>query len=154
MRLVPELKRRGYRFVELAELPLTPNEKVDRRALPAPDYRGELKDRYVAPQSRVQELLAGIWAEVLKVSRVGIHDNFFELGGHSLLATQIVSRVLQTFKVELPLRALFEAPTIATLSDRIEANWAAGDAISRNLRQRCRDFVECSGEFLITTTFR
>ncbi|MCU1268103.1 MAG: putative linear pentadecapeptide gramicidin synthetase LgrB [Acidobacteria bacterium] len=105
--------------IELAELPLTPNGKVNRRALPAPDYEAQLRDAYVPPRTPVEELLCGIWAEVLKVARVGINDNFFELGGHSLLATQVVSRVLQTFGSQLPLRALFEAPTIATFAERV-----------------------------------
>ncbi len=106
-------------FVGLEELPLTPNGKVNRRALPAPEYDAQLHESYVAPLTPVEELLCGIWAEVLKVSRVGVNDNFFELGGHSLLATQVVSRVLQTFAVQLPLRALFEAPTVGALADRI-----------------------------------
>jgi amino acid adenylation domain-containing protein len=106
-------------LIELPDLPLTPSGKVNRRALPAPDYDAQLKDTFVAPRTPVEELLAGIWAEVLKVSRVGINDNFFELGGHSLLATQVVSRVLQTFAVALPLRALFEAPTLRTLAERV-----------------------------------
>ena len=108
-------------FVRLEELPLTPNGKVNRRALPAPDYDAQLQESYVAPRTPVEELLCGIWAEVLKVSRVGVNDNFFELGGHSLLATQVVSRVLPTFSVQLPLRALFESPTVAGMAERIEA---------------------------------
>jgi amino acid adenylation domain-containing protein len=108
-------------MVELPELPLTPNGKVNRRALPAPDYDAQTQAGYVAPRTLIEELLAGIWAEVLKVSRVGVNDNFFELGGHSLLATQVVSRVLQTFGKQLPLAALFEGPTIAGMAERIEA---------------------------------
>lgn len=106
--------------LELTELPLTPTGKVDRRALPAPDYEAQRQDSYVLPRTPVEELLCGIWAEVLRVSRVGVNDNFFELGGHSLLATQVVSRVLQTFGSQLPLRALFEAPTVPQLAQRIE----------------------------------
>ena len=105
--------------VELAELPLTANGKVNRRGLPEPDYEGQLKESYVGPRTPVEELLCGIWAEVLRVARVGVRDNFFELGGHSLLATQVVSRVLQTFGVQLPLRALFEAPTVAGMAARV-----------------------------------
>jgi amino acid adenylation domain-containing protein len=108
-------------FVELIALPLTPNGKVDRRALPMPDQaRPELAATFVAPRTPVEEQLAGIWAELLKVARVGIHDNFFELGGHSLLATQVVSRVRRAFQIELPLRCLFETPTIAGLAESIE----------------------------------
>ncbi|MBD2005419.1 MULTISPECIES: non-ribosomal peptide synthetase [Cyanophyceae] len=107
-------------FVVLESLPLTPNGKVDRRALPAPEpVKLELAGSYVAPQTPVEEGLVKIFAEVLGVKRVGIHDNFFELGGHSLLATQLVSRVRDAFGVELPLRSVFEAPTIAELSKAI-----------------------------------
>jgi amino acid adenylation domain-containing protein len=104
-------------FVFLDALPLTPNGKVDRRNLPAPDQcRPEQESSFVAPRSPVEELLAKIWAELLKVERVGIHDNFFELGGHSLLITQVASRIQQAFQIHLPLRTLFEAPTIARQS--------------------------------------
>ncbi|MFE1748583.1 condensation domain-containing protein [Coleofasciculus sp. H7-2] len=107
-------------FVVLESLPLTPNGKVDRRALPAPEpVKLELAGSYVAPQTPVEEVLVKIFAEVLGVKRVGIHDNFFELGGHSLLATQLVSRVRDAFGAELPLRSVFEAPTIAELSKAI-----------------------------------
>ena len=104
-------------FVMLPRLPLTTNGKVDRRALPPPDRnRPELDQTYVAPRTPVEELLAALWAEALGVERVGIHDNFFARGGHSLLATRVLSRVQQACGVELPLRALFETPTIAGLA--------------------------------------
>ncbi len=103
-------------FVVLEELPLTANGKVDRAKLPAPERsRSELQSEYVEPGSEAEELLAGIWSEVLGVERVGVEDNFFELGGHSLLATQVVSRVREVFGVELALRRLFERPTVAAL---------------------------------------
>lgn len=106
-------------FVMLEALPLTPNGKVDRCALPAPD-RSSLEERYVAPRTSTEKVLSEIWAEVLDLERVGIHDNFFEIGGHSLLATQLISRVHKTFNVDLPLRSLFEDPTIANLAESIE----------------------------------
>jgi amino acid adenylation domain-containing protein len=108
-------------FVALESLPLTPNGKVDRRALPAPDpTKLKLQDNFVYPRTPVEEVLAEIWASVLGRIRVGIFDNFFELGGHSLLATQVISRVRQTFQVELPLRSLFASPTVADLAPRLE----------------------------------
>ena len=88
---------------------------MDRQALPAPEPEVEPRAR-VAPRTPVEELVAGIWPQVLGVERVGVEENFFELGGHSLLATQVVSRVREPFGVELPLRALFEAPTVAGLA--------------------------------------
>jgi acyl carrier protein len=104
-------------FVFLDVLPLTRNGKVDRRKLPVPDQsRPEQESPFVAPRTPVEELLAKMWTELLKVERVGINDNFFELGGHSLLITQVASRIEQAFQVQLPLRVLFDAPTIALLS--------------------------------------
>ncbi|MEB3279243.1 MAG: amino acid adenylation domain-containing protein [Lyngbya sp.] len=113
-------------FVLLENLPLTPNGKVDRRALPAPNIQSELTDQYVAPRTPTEEILAQIWAQVLKVEQVGIYDNFFELGGHSLLATQVISRVQEAFGISLPLRYLFESPTIDRLSQAILAQQKTG----------------------------
>jgi amino acid adenylation domain-containing protein len=107
-------------FVTLAELPLSPNGKVDRRALPAPnEARPGPEEAFVAPRNPVEELLATIWATLLRIERVGVYDNFFELGGHSLLATQVISRILTTLGVEVPLRTIFEAPTVAALATRV-----------------------------------
>ncbi|MFC6021674.1 amino acid adenylation domain-containing protein, partial [Plantactinospora solaniradicis] len=104
-------------FVELTSLPLTANGKVDRAALPELDsVRPDLADAYVAPSGPTQELLAGIWAELLGVDRVGVRDNFFTLGGHSLLATRVVSRIRAVFGVEVPVAALFDGPTVAELA--------------------------------------
>jgi acyl-coenzyme A synthetase/AMP-(fatty) acid ligase/acyl carrier protein len=107
-------------FVVLEKLPLTPNGKVDHAALPAPNDFDSRKE-FVAPRTTTEETLAQIWKETLEVTRVGIHDNFFELGGHSLLATQVVSRVRKTLKVDLPLRAVFDSPTIAELATTVES---------------------------------
>jgi len=115
-------------FVFLDTLPLTPNGKIDRKALPTPDQsRPELDQSFVAPRTPVEETIVEIWAEVLKVEKVGIHDNFFDLGGHSLLATQVMSRLREGLGVDLPLRALFEAPTIAELALRVEHSKSGND---------------------------
>ncbi|MBV9790645.1 MAG: amino acid adenylation domain-containing protein [Chloroflexi bacterium] len=108
-------------FVLLDALPITPSGKLDRRALPAPDLE-QLSQAaaFIAPRTPTEELLAGIWAQQLDRSQVSVHANFFELGGHSLLATRVVSRLRETFAIELPLRTLFEAPTLATLAQRID----------------------------------
>ena len=107
-------------FTTLSALPLTANGKVDRRALPAPEGADASSEReYVAPRGPVEETLAAIFAEVLKTPSVGAHDRFFELGGHSILATQAITRIRGAFGVELPLRALFDAPSPAELAARI-----------------------------------
>jgi amino acid adenylation domain-containing protein len=107
-------------FITLEALPLTPNGKVDRRALARLSVSYDrLEEQFIAPRTPEEELLATIWAEVLDVSQVGVHDNFFELGGHSLLATQVISRIRDTFELELPVRVLFESPTIQTLSEHL-----------------------------------
>jgi acyl carrier protein len=107
-------------FVCLDAFPLTPNGKVDRKALPAPDQtRPETAKTYVAPCNPTEKILAEIWAEVLKLDKVSIHDNFFDLGGHSLLATRVLARLGKILNGEIPLRFLFEAPTIKELAQRI-----------------------------------
>ncbi len=109
-------------FVLLETLPHTPNGKVDRKALPAPDQALLRRDRaVVAPRSPLEVQLAAIWSQVLGVEEIGIDDNFFELGGHSLLATQVITRVRSTLQVELPLQKIFEEPTIAGMARLIEA---------------------------------
>ncbi|HEX2642744.1 MAG TPA: amino acid adenylation domain-containing protein, partial [Thermoanaerobaculia bacterium] len=107
-------------FVRLPALPLMTNGKVDRKALPAPERQAS-QESYVAPRTPVEEVLAGIWSELLGLDQVGADDAFFDLGGHSLLATQVMSRLRRAFGVELPVRDLFEAPTVAGLAARVEA---------------------------------
>ncbi|HEX3525463.1 MAG TPA: amino acid adenylation domain-containing protein, partial [Thermoanaerobaculia bacterium] len=106
-------------FVVLETLPLTPNGKVDRGVLPAPEQEDYQRGEYLAPRTELERGLCQIWEEILGVERVGIADDFFHLGGHSLLATQVVSRVRSALGRELPLRALFEYPTIGGLCDRL-----------------------------------
>ncbi len=108
-------------FVFLDSLPLTPNGKIDRQLLPAPGDDAYAKRGYEPPRTALEAAVADIWAEVLKRDRVGIHDNFFAIGGHSLGAVVVLSRIRKGFNIELPLTALFEAPTVLALAERIEA---------------------------------
>lgn len=122
---IPEYMVPGA-FVFLEALPLTPNGKIDRKALPKPEPDRSPRDGYAPPRTLVERELAGLFQEVLHLDRIGIRDNFFELGGHSLLAIQLISRVRETLKVELPLFSLFEAPSIETLGRGIESGeWTA-----------------------------
>ncbi|HEX8556988.1 MAG TPA: phosphopantetheine-binding protein, partial [Pyrinomonadaceae bacterium] len=112
-------------FVVLDSLPLNANGKVDRRQLPAPEASpAEPGEDYAAPRTAVEEQVAAVWREVLGVERVGVHDNFFALGGHSLIATQVVSRLCDAFEMELPLRLLFESPTVEGLAAAVVARRA------------------------------
>jgi amino acid adenylation domain-containing protein len=110
--MIPDL------FVLLDHLPLTPNGKVDRKALPHPDTACLTESNaFVPPRTPIEQALADIWANVLGLEQqIGVHDNFFRIGGHSLKATQVISRIRNLFQVEIPLRALFEAPTVAGLA--------------------------------------
>jgi amino acid adenylation domain-containing protein len=109
------------KFVFLKSMPLLPNGKIDRLALPAPDrLRPELTTDYVAPQSDLERSIADIWQELLRIDQIGINDDFFELGGHSLLATQLLSRINQIFKITLPLKRIFEASTVKTIAILID----------------------------------
>jgi acyl carrier protein len=115
-------------FVFLDKLPLTPGGKVDRSSLPSPDdTRPELETTFEPPRTPTEKHLAQIWAEVLGLKQVGIQDNFFDLGGHSLRATQIISRLRNTLQLELPMRSLFEAPTIAGLAQEINRMKGKGE---------------------------
>jgi acyl carrier protein len=127
-------------FIFLDTLPLTPNGKLDRRALPAPaQFESQAGPSFLAPRNRTEELLAASMAEVLNRERVGVHDNFFELGGHSLSAMQVVGRLRQLFELELPLRSIFEAPTVEQLAvvlvqlQAVEANYTEMDALLAEL---------------------
>ena len=111
-------------FVVLDGMPLSPTGKIDRRALPAPDQAHPRAGAYVPPGTLVEEMLAGLWEELLNRDRVGIHDDFFELGGHSLLAAQITWRAAKMFQVNLPVTTLFEAPTIAEMATALESAMA------------------------------
>ncbi len=107
-------------FVRIESVPLTANGKVDLKALPSPEQQPAPAERgFVTPRNPEEEKLVGIWKEVLKMDRVGVTDNFFELGGHSLLATQIISRIRNTFRVQMPLHSFLEAPTVAGLAEKI-----------------------------------
>jgi amino acid adenylation domain-containing protein len=109
-------------FVTLETMPLNPNGKIDRRALPAPHAENiSLSHRYVSPRNPIEQTVADIWQGVLSLDRVGIYDNFFEIGGHSLLATQVISRVRTVFQINIPLQVIFELPTVAQLAAQIEA---------------------------------
>lgn len=111
-------------FEMIEALPLMPNGKINRRALPEPQARFERDESFVAPRTPIEELMANAWREVLNLEHIGIHDNFFDLGGHSLLATQVIARVRSTLNYELPLRRLFETPTIAGLAGAIRDSHA------------------------------
>jgi amino acid adenylation domain-containing protein len=113
-------------FVQVDEIPRTFSNKVDRQALPEPDFsQAKIYKAYVVPESATEKIIASVWSEVLEIAHIGLSDNFFELGGHSLLATRVISRLQDECKVRLPLRALFEAPTVAGLAEQIEAiRWA------------------------------
>src|SRR5262245_45256226 len=112
-------------IVQLEAMPLTPNGKIDRRALPKPELNGTGRF-YVGPRNAVEEIVCVIWAEALRVEQVGIYDNFFELGGHSLMATQVVSRMRNLLGVEVSLRKLFTHPTAAAIAAEVEQQQRRG----------------------------
>ena len=126
-------------YILLDALPLTANDKLDLEALPAPDdVRPDLETSFVAPHTPVEKALAELWREILDLKQVGIHDNFFDLGGHSLLLTQLASRIRQVFQVDLPLRMLFDAPTISDMTTAIaerQLEAEDGDDVTQMLQE-------------------
>lgn len=143
-------------FMFLAAFPLTTNGKVDARALPEPDsIRPGLESTFVAPRTPVEEKLAQIWCEVLKLDRVGINDSFFELGGHSLLMIQIVSRVWDSLHIDLPLKDFFQTPTVAGQALAITEIWAkesGSDGLSGMLDQLDQLSADQLKELLLRST--
>jgi len=124
-------------FVVLRELPLSPNGKIDRDALPAPETL-ELAGNYVAPRTPFEGQLAAIWSDMLGAGRVGVYDDFFVLGGHSLVATRVTAAIRDTFHVDLPIRALFDSPTVADLAERIEnERWLIEQAMGSSAASSC-----------------
>jgi acyl carrier protein len=109
-------------YVEMDQLPLTANGKIDRRRLPEPEAESG-ESRYVEPGSEVERVVAEIWAEALGVERVGVEDDFFELGGHSLMAARVLARVMEAFHIEVPLREVYQRPTVANMARLIEATY-------------------------------
>jgi acyl-coenzyme A synthetase/AMP-(fatty) acid ligase/acyl carrier protein len=109
-------------FVTIKEIPLTANGKVDRRALPVTEQiDAETSTAFIAPRTDMEELVAEIWRDTLELTQVGVESNFFQLGGHSLMATRVMNKIRERCGVELPLRVLFESPTVASLAARLEA---------------------------------
>lgn len=130
-------------FVVLETLPLLPNGKVDRNRLPEPEWNGAgNQDSYIAPRTPTEEMLVEIWQEVLKIEKIGIHDNFFDLGGHSLLAMQLISRIRNMLKIDLPLRDIFDTPTIAGLAGALGETFHFNSESSHLPLHSSTDFIE------------
>jgi acyl carrier protein len=129
-------------IIELEQMPLTPNGKVDRRKLAGMEVEAELAKGYVAPRNEVEEVISQIWCEVLGVGRVSIEESFFDLGGHSLLATQVVARVEEALGVKVLLRVFFEGPTVAALAETVEAlRWIYGGTEHLSAAEDEEEFV-------------
>ena len=126
-------------FVALTSFPLTVSGKINRLALPAPETNLETEEGYIAPRGALEEVLSTIFAEVLKLERIGVRDNFFDLGGHSLSATQIVSRMREAFQMELPVRKIFEHPAVEDLAQA--------------LLEEHREQIERTAELLLQSLF-
>jgi hypothetical protein len=134
-------------YVRLDAFPLTPNGKLDRRALPAPDGEAYSSRHYEAPQSKAEILLATIWAELLKCERVGRHDNFFELGGHSLLAVRVLSRLQHQLGVECSIGDLFGHPVLADLARQLDH---AAPAVLRPIMRARRSAMAAARDPVVT----
>ncbi len=135
-------------FIPLQQLPLTTSGKIDRHILPIPEYKGYEMDVSTSPQTVLEEVLTGIWVDILHLERVGVRDNFFDLGGHSLLATRMIARVREIFQVDVPLRAIFESPTVVDLAGWIE--------VARNGSSRISDvpsLVSQAREMILPLSF-
>jgi nonribosomal peptide synthetase DhbF len=132
-------------FVALDRLPLTPAGKLDRSALPSPSAAGlRPADAFLAPGTPAEEAIAAIWAAAFKVERVGVNDNFFELGGHSLLATRVIARIREALHCEIPLRAIFEEPTVAGLARIVGRDKAADER--ENAEEALQELDQLSDE--------
>ena len=133
-RLLPEYMIPST-FLVVGDLPRTTSGKVDRAGLPAPERdRSGVDAPYLAPRTPTEEVIAGIWRDVLGVSRLGVEDDFFELGGHSLTATQVLSRVREIFEIELPLRTIFESPTPAAFAEALAVAVGDREAVEETAR--------------------
>jgi acyl carrier protein len=126
-------------YVWLESLPMTPNGKIDRRALPAPDKtRPELGTEYLTPRNKIEQALAEVWQKVLGIERVGVHDNFFDLGGHSLMLAKAHSQMQEVLDLELPMIELFKYPTISALAEYLSRE-DGGQPSFQISRQRARE---------------
>jgi acyl carrier protein len=133
-------------FVVLERMPLTPNGKIDRRALPAPEQvRPDLEVAFVAPRTPTEQAIAQIWVEVLGIAQVGLHDSFFDLGGHSLLAMQVLTRLRETFQLDLSLSSLFEHPSVAELAELVVGQQIA-DSDEDTLAQLLAEIEQLDGD--------
>jgi acyl carrier protein len=137
-------------FIFIDEFPLTPNKKVDRKALPIPDQIRQISEsNYVEPRTPLEIELVNIWSDLLQSEQVGIHDNFFELGGHSLLITQVLTRLRRSSAIDLPLRSLFEYQTIAELATMIESKKDNGADFTNEQtnKDNLKDLLRLLGDF-------
>jgi acyl carrier protein len=137
-------------FVSLDALPLLPNGKLDRAALPEPEESASATG-YIPPSTPTEERIAAIWAEALGVERVSVGDDFFALGGHSLLATQVIARIRNAFGVQLPLHALFTAPRVADLATEVDGMLGEGDADLEGLLSELEGLSDEEAERLLGT---